>query len=437
MQKNNLDQIVVGAALCGLLIIAFTLGIAASYYDFGPAKTIHDGIESGELLIEKLQEPDVDISAPQAKSGEPILDNKIYWNKELAYEGYTLITHFYSTTAYLVDMNGRVAYRWDLPFDKLWPNPSHTHAALAKARPYLQRAHVFPNGDLLVIYHAYGDTPYGYGMAKVDKRGNVLWTYGDNIHHDFHIDETNGHIYTLSQSVINKPIDGLEFLKYPLLADYAIELSADGKELNRISILEAFRDSPFSLMLYQKNQDWDYFHTNTINKLEPSIADKFPMFKPGQLLISARNYNIVAVLDPATRHIVWAYNGLWKAQHDPRFLPNGNILLIDNLGHAFKGKTYSRVLEFNPSTLGVEWSYLGGPRQSFYTTHIGRAQRLPNGNTLFIEATNARALEVTHEGKLVWSIKLPQIKEPFSNAILTAYRYTPDQLPFLAQENRP
>src|SRR3546814_9450631 len=39
------------------------------------------------------------------------------------------------------------------------------------------RTRLMPNGDLIVQFETYGDTPWGYGIARLDKDSNVVWRY--------------------------------------------------------------------------------------------------------------------------------------------------------------------------------------------------------------------------------------------------------------------
>ena len=57
----------------------------------------------------------------------------------------------------------------------------------------------------------------------------------------------------------------------------------------------------------------------------------------------------------------------------------------------------SRVLEINPVTLELVWSYVS-PGQ-FFGSNISGAQRLPNGNTLITEGPTGRVFEVTAEAR--------------------------------------
>ena len=98
--------------------------------------------------------------------------------------------------------------------------------------------------------------------------------------------------------------------------------------------------------------------------------------------------------------------GPWRAQHDPRFLENGNMLLFDNRGNLGEGGR-SRILEFDPQTAGIIWSYYGKPDDKFSSDARGMSQRLPNGNTLITESNPGRIFEVTPDGTTVWEFIVP------------------------------
>lgn len=120
--------------------------------------------------------------------------------------------------------------------------------------------------------------------------------------------------------------------------------------------------------------------------------------------MSMREIHTIAVVDPVQEKVTWALTGMWKYQHEPRLLENGNLLLFDNRGN--NGK--SKILEFDPLTQEVVWSYQGEPAEEFYSKIAGKCERLPNGNTLITESTNGRVFEVTSEDKIVWEFINPE-----------------------------
>lgn len=445
--------------IVSVAVLAFFAGITAGYFEHPSARLVLNTIHAIE--VEKAELPKISID--QKESDQMMAGKRVFWDAEQANNGLTLVTLRYSSTAYLVNMKGNIVYRWDLPFYNFWPHPDHVPSKLPNEWIYLEKAIAFPNGDLIATYTASGVTPYGYGMVKVDKNSRLIWKYSQNTHHDFSIDPETGNIYALIHTFQHNSAY-TQWSNVGMLEDFAVKLSPNGVELQRISILEAFRHSPYAALLdgYNKNRmRWDRLHTNSIAAITPTMASQFPMFKAGQLFISLRNLNSLAVLDPDTQSITWAFNGIWRAQHSPQLLPNGHILLFDNKGRIDKGHVYSRVLEFDPQTLGIIWNYDGNKANNFYTDAFGRVQRLANGNTLVAEAMKGRIFELTPDKKIVWNFELPMVRrildknapqpveatntmdddteEPLlfdsslSGIIVSAARYNESELPFLDQ----
>ena len=117
-------------------------------------------------------------------------------------------------------------------------------------------------------------------------------------------------------------------------------------------------------------------------------------------------YSSLGLLDPATRRVVWLTTGSWRLQHDPDLLDNGHMMLFDNCGNLDVGGV-SRVIEFDPLTGGLIWSYHGTDANPLISLKRSGAQRLPNGNTLITESDSGRLLEVTTTGDVVWEFINP------------------------------
>jgi hypothetical protein len=148
----------------------------------------------------------------------------------------------------------------------------------------------------------------------------------------------------------------------------------------------------------------DYLHTNSIQVVTPAQAANAPFAAPGQVLLSLREVGTVALLDLAQAEVVWAMRGPWLRQHDADLLPNGRLLLFDNEG----APDYtSRVLELDPATQAITWSYAGDQRHPFYSRVRSAQERLPNGNTLVTESDGGRLFEVTRGGEIVWEYVNP------------------------------
>lgn len=360
----------------------------------------------------------------------------------------------YNSKASLIDMHGDVVHKWEASFSRIWPDPPHLQGHVEDSEVCFFGGRVYPNGDILVVFHDMATTLRGCGLVKLDRDSNVLWKYSANVHHDVDIG-IDGTIYAVQQQNMNEMPAGLEHIRPPCIADHLVLLTPDGREAREpISILEAFRDSPYSVLLStiegwpegetaanaQAPSGADILHTNFVHVLSDDLAPHFPMFKAGQVLISVRELDAIAVLDPDNRCVVWAARGPWRRQHDAQFLPNGHLLIFDNLGaqrsiwsvsnhgqllilDSLRPLMGARVLEYDPQTQAFPWSYSGG----FHCPTRGMVQRLPNGNTLVVDSEGGRILEVTPGKDLAWSCSCPGF-------VQTARWYSSDQLPFLKDD---
>jgi len=86
----------------------------------------------------------------------------------------------------------------------------------------------------------------------------------------------------------------------------------------------------------------------------------------------------------------------------------GDRSTVDEIALPFEpGSGFQRAAEaaFDPSQ--PEWSYPSQDQQSFYSSFISGAQRLPNGNTLVCSGVHGRLFEVTRAGEVVWDYLNP------------------------------
>jgi hypothetical protein len=160
----------------------------------------------------------------------------------------------------------------------------------------------------------------------------------------------------------------------------------------------------------------------------------------GNLMLSFRHLSTVVIVDRRSRGVIWQVGPpLLHNQHAPSLLPNGNILIFDNGTHRAP-LPYSRVIEIDPATREVVWSYEDTPRIAFFSPIISNAQRLWNGNTLINEGASGRLFEVTAEGELVWEYINPYFSGPTArdqqNSVFRAYRYPWDHIARAMEKGR-
>jgi len=310
------------------------------------------------------------------------------YKKDQAYDGLNLYTSGHAPEAILMDMEGHPRHTWKKAFLDIWPSLPHYLPSMDTAgTDYWRHAHLLPEGELLAIFE-------GYGLVKLNKDSRVLWARQQGFHHDLDISE-QGIIYVLDREARILP---RYHEKHPILEDFITLLSPEGEVLDRLSILEAFENSRHSAILDRRKPFGDIFHTNALEILDGRLSHASPAFRPGNILISIRHLNTLAVIDKQTRSVVWTLVGQWREQHHPTVVSERSLLVFNNLA----GPDFSEVIELDPFTQQVIWSYQGTPNAPFYTMTCGSNQRLPNGNTLVCESDNGRAFEVTPEGEVVW-----------------------------------
>jgi hypothetical protein len=175
---------------------------------------------------------------------------------------------------------------------------------------------------------------------------------------------------------------------------------------------------------------FDWLHINSATYVGPNrwFDAGDTRFAPNNVIISSRQASLLAIVG-RDGSIVWRLGPDFSAseelrkirqiigQHHAHLIPKGlpgagNVLVFDNggsSGYGFAGpiapdgvgafaRATSRVLEIDPVTLELKWSY-AAPR--FFSTNISSAQRLPNGNTLITEGAGGRMFEVTNDSACI------------------------------------
>jgi outer membrane protein assembly factor BamB len=414
-----LDRIALAVSLLAALFLCFVVGAWVVLAQVFPYPWLAQAYEGGKALwakeTEYLDPYKTDFWKPARTDAKGVIRH----DPAKAQQGLTLYTSGHEARAYLVAMDGEVVHEWYLPFSQVWDDSSPISDPQPDDYIYWRKAMVYPNGDLLAVYVAAGDSPWGYAVVRIDKHSKLIWKYLGQAHHDVDIGE-DGRIYALTHEIRNNEYRDFPQLAAPRIDDFAVVLSPDGKELKKVSIADALIGSPYARLLtrvvwYTKG---DYLHNNGIDVVGPKDAAALRLgafVKPGQVLLSFREIDTIALLDLDEERIVWAVRGPWLAQHDPDILEDGNILLFDNLGNfldingsdAEGHGGRSRIIEFDPSTTEIVWQYAGTPEEPFESDVRASQERLANGNTLITEETGGRIIEVTPEGEIVWEFVNP------------------------------
>ena len=347
------------------------------------------------------------VQSRDLEAGEPAIEGVILHDRKAASPGLNIFFVDGERMAYLIDMDGRVVHSWNHE-GKNW------HHVEMDSR-----------GNLFIVAED--------ALVKLDWDSQMRWSTPGRFHHDLAIG-ADGMLYAIARSP-----RWVTFQKsrIPVLDDYVVILESDGTPRDSLSLWDLLGETVKPDRLervrkYFKIEDvenglvgnlCDVFHLNSIEQIHQEVEG---VCRPGDLLISVRETNTIAVLRVDPPSVVWSWGpGVLARQHQPMILANGNILVFDN------GREFSRVLEVAPRTGRIVLTYQGATPLDFYTFRQGGSQRLRNGNTLITESQRGRVFEVTPEGGIVWDYRTEITEErqrPKRRVIYRMARIEPPEL---------
>ncbi len=299
------------------------------------------------------------------------------WDEQWAWPSYTLYSGRYTEQAHLLDMTGAVVHTWSYPQGLTWCY-----------------AELLEDGTLVVIVKEQEDQFDGM-LFELDWDSNLLRTMTVPAHHDF-VRRENGNTLVLAREYVTNDAIRAGSLK----SDFLVELTPDDEVVWEWHADEHVDKLDQLVDLELPADDRDWAHTNTVEVLPASPAgDADERFAEGNVMFSMCNQDTIGVIDPDTDEVLWAWGpGETEGQHMPTMLDNGHLLIYDN------GSTreWSRIIELDPLTEEIVWSYPADGEGDFYSRIHGGNQRLPNGNTFVSDSDNDRLFEVTPIGDIVW-----------------------------------
>jgi hypothetical protein len=342
--------------------------------------------------------------------------------------GYTLIApQTGGGKVYLVDMEGEVVHQWQMPV-----RPGR-HAVI------LANGNLGYNGN-----HARSESRYapwsmwhGGDFYEATPSGEIVWHYEDPAHHHDALWLPNGNLLyaacePVPESFARRVPGGTAHGEHePMYADVIREVNRKGETVWAWHAREHLNPEDFPIA-----PGFGRYHWPLVNGLGVDAQ--------GRVLMSLRTTSGIIGVDRASGNVSLHIGAdVVSHQHAPVPLPNGHILAFDN-GNFRTGAhvVFSRVVEIDPASRQVVWSYTDDVVNLFYSPFMGNAQRLPNGNTHVTESATGRLFEVTREGEVVWEYIIPWFAEypdeaaratgpGMLNSVFQTFRYTREQLPWL------
>lgn len=208
------------------------------------------------------------------------------------------------------------------------------------------------------------------GVYEVDRSGRVVWSYlTGKISHDADRLPDGNTIFVFGAN------DGKEDAQ-------VTEVNPEGKVVWSWHASEHFNKTPYDSAY---SEGWT--HANSVTRLPG-----------GNTLVSLRNFNLVAEVDPRGTVVRTIGEGVFSSQHDPEVLASGNILAANQ---ARPPAGFHQAVEVIPATGQVAWR---SPRLEMWALPARDADRLPNGNTLVTGST--AIFEFTPGGEVAWQLRL-------------------------------
>lgn len=405
-QANFLDRVSYLGFLFGLMLLCMQMGMLCAAFDLPPYRMTEDAIVAIDAVRRQSELRDCRYHPYLWDETNFLQSGVVEYDEARCFNGYTLYGTGHGSSAHLIDMEGAEVHRWEISYQNMWSDAPHVDPSLPNRFVIIRRAITFPNGDLLAQFETPAASPAGIGLAKLDRESRVLWRVDINAHHDMDVDDEGG-IFVLTHSLRTDALDKTFSRDAPFIEESITQVSPQGEVIKTISLHEIFTTSPF---FRSRTSDFhhngDFLHSNTIHVVGPQFAAQYEEIESGDLMICLRNFNLVIVLNPGTEQIVWSTSGPWHHPHDPDPLPNGNLLIFDNCFQR-GSMVASRVLEFDPTSDDIVWSFFEEQGDEIRSDIRACQQLLPNGNVLITESDRGRLLEVTRDGEIVWEFINP------------------------------
>jgi hypothetical protein len=403
-------------ALC---LLSCLYGIVAARCGVFPYTTVRDAVLAARALVEvysegKTVQIDEELSGPTVRNYAGVDDGALL----LMTGGINRLPHESSTghaLAWIMDRSGDTKHVWE--FDpSIWSNLKHVQEAPLKSEIEVIGLHLYEDGGLLVSFHGYGTWPYAVGLARYDKDSRLLWKKELFNHHWFTVAD-DGRIYVAAMQIVDSPkrigdtAAQIVSDDNKLCVDVMMILDPQGNVLDEIPLLDTLVEAGW-LGVFQGSTHRnihastpDPLHLNDVRLVTAEIAQRHAEIDEGDVLLSFRGLNMLAVLDPTTRVFKWMLTGATVRQHSPRFFEDG-LLVFDNWGGSITtGGSRLVFIDFETQAHRTVFPHpsVPLPDNNFFTPLAGHIDPLPPNRVLVTLTVPSEVWEVDIEtGEVLW-----------------------------------
>lgn len=327
--------------------------------------------------------------------------------------------------ACLINRRGQVVHAWSTALDQ--PAPDTDPPPYLRGWNHIELA---DDGSLYVTVPL-------HALLKLRPDSSLAWRAELPVHHDLDI-HPSGEVYVLTEQPRAIPWRGgarvlldntvtvlgrdgqvhavhslYDILTTNPALDALIEQETDRRaacgDLPALdaAVLDGRRGREVSRVLRElRGSPCDVLHANTVEILQTHPAG---LWDAGDVLVSLRNLDLIAALDPAGGAVRWFWGpGVLSGQHQPSARPGGTVLVFDN------GQSHgrSRVLEIDPVSNQVVWQFTADPPERLFCPLAGGCEELPGGTILISDAQAGRGIEITRDGRTTWAVQINTLKSP-------------------------
>ena len=418
-----LERAAVLAAILSALFLAFVWGVAAMKWKVFPYRLIHK-IEAGFDALGKLEDeslPQHTIrSGVEATAPDPVqsfgagpADQLILMTGGFDYRRDLCPTH--GCIAMVMERDGTVLHTWEADPAAIF-TPEMLAAFKGGATPervYVQGVDLAPDGDLVVTFQGTNIFPYQVGVARLGWDGTVKWAKADSSHHWPTVDDRGEVLTPIAR--LGEKSGKIAGTRQEMKCTYGIVfqegvqiLAPDGTEIRRFWLDDLVQSSDRQGLAYSVRDDCDPYHVNGVDVVNAAMAARLSAFgvEEGDVVVSLRSSSSIIIMDREDGTIRRVLHGPMVAQHSPKVLPDGDILVFDNMG-GHDTKVGTRILFLDPVTGGAKTVFpidLEGPGGDLDSLEEGSVRASPDGRHILIaETLNGRIIEADAEtGETLW-----------------------------------